>query len=106
MSFVAERISSVEELEVLLLLRAHRDRSWTPGEVSTHRRSTKDSAARRLGELHSRGLVALVGETNAPAYGYCPESELLEQRIDRLAEAYAERPHAVIRLIFSRKPPT
>ena len=96
---LAEHINSVEQLEVLLLLRDRAERSWTPAQASEQIRSGADSVARRLQDLHKRGFVTR--EEEGPTYRYAPPPERVAA-IDALARAYAERRHQVIELIFAK----
>src|SRR3954451_7900715 len=92
---IAEHIVSVEQLEVLLLLRSRPERSWTGQQASEQVRSGADSVARRLTDLCKRGFLAPEGA----GYRYSPPPERVAA-LDALARAYAERRHQVIELIF------
>jgi hypothetical protein len=100
-AFVRGCISSVEQLAILLLLRANPQRSWTTAEVCRELRSSEHSATLRLSDLHDKGLIANRGGAESPAYVYAPSSDELSATIDAVAAAYAERPYAVIALIYS-----
>lgn len=98
---IAERINSVEQLEVLLLLRKDEEREWCAEEVSDELRSSPTSAARRLADLFAHDLLAMRQGSNT-LYRYCPGSETLRRAVDALARAYAERRFTVIDMIFSK----
>ncbi len=55
--FIHDNINSVEQLEVLLLLAADPQREWTATRVSQELRIQPESAANRLADLHSRGIL-------------------------------------------------
>lgn len=96
--FIAGHIESVEQLEVLLLLRGANDKTWTADEVARALVIRRESAQHWLGDLHSRGLLLKIDE----GHRYdVPERET-EQAIDQLAESYANYRVAVIGLIFSK----
>jgi hypothetical protein len=95
--FIAAEIESVEQLEVLLLLRATPDKEWTAKEVARARVSREASAADWLRKMEARGLLS----SSADAYRYAPPAEVAES-IERLAESYAGYRVAVIGLIFSK----
>ncbi|HVG59747.1 MAG TPA: hypothetical protein VNA24_14415 [Hyalangium sp.] len=94
-------IDSIEKLEVLLLLRNRTEREWTASEAALELRITEASAATRLVDLASSGL--LVGNRAAPTgYRYSPAHSEDVRAISELATAYAERRVSVITFIFSK----
>ena len=93
---VAEHIHSVEQLEVLLLLRAAPDKSWSAAEVARALVSQPDTATTRLEDLVGRKLVQRSGDE----YRYAPGDR--QREVSELAEAYATRRVAVVGLIFSK----
>jgi len=102
-AFIHDQLYSVEELEVLLLLRSRSDRAWTVKDVSDELCSTTWSVTLRLFDLHSRGLLRVVSATEA-AYSYAPSSNAVAEVIDQLAPVYEQKPHTVISLIFAKAP--
>lgn len=92
--FLADHIRSVEQLEILLLLRQQPDRTWPIAELAQAMYGPEDSAARQLGRLVASGLVARDGE--AATFRYAPLSPNLAATIDRLAHTYSERRVAVL----------
>lgn len=99
--FIAERIDSVELLEVLLFLRAKPDREWGAEEISKELRSSTVSIAKRLADLHTRELLFLK-ETSPPLYRYNPRTNKLMVAVNALARAYEMSRARVIDLIFSK----
>ncbi|HEY8313690.1 MAG TPA: hypothetical protein VIG51_05900 [Candidatus Baltobacteraceae bacterium] len=55
--FIVHSITSVEQIEVLLLLRNQSGRAWTADEISRELRSSHNSIAQRLSRLRQRGLL-------------------------------------------------
>jgi hypothetical protein len=96
---IAQHIVSVEQLEILLLLRDRSDVEWTPAMVSRELRTSEISATERLSTLHHRGFAERCGDAT---YRYEPSSEALRRAVDGLASAYAERRYTVIELIFAK----
>jgi hypothetical protein len=96
--FVKRHIESVEQLEVLLLLRAAADKHWTAEEVARARVTHAEAAAAWLENLAVRGFV----RHEPRGYRYDPPSAEAERTIDELAESYAKYRVAVVALIFSR----
>ncbi|HEX8834436.1 MAG TPA: hypothetical protein VF719_09560 [Abditibacteriaceae bacterium] len=99
--FIHTHINSVEQLEVLLLLRSNSQQEWSAREVSQKLFIQPESAAGRLADLHGSNLLT-VREEGQKLYRYQPQSGALDQHVGSLDRAYKERKDAVIRLIFSR----
>jgi hypothetical protein len=100
-ALIAERIDSVVQLEVLLLLHGAPQKEWTAAAVAQELRIEGSWAEDQLNELTNRGLLAQVGHT-PPAYRYSPRTADLATAVDGLKEAYADRRVTVISLIFSK----
>ena len=99
--FLAGHISSVAQLEALLLLRSRRDREWTAEDVSRSLYTTAEMATEQLSELHGRGLVARKEDSGA-RFQYWPATPELEAQVARLETMYRERRVAVITAIYSQ----
>lgn len=97
--FLARNISSVEQLEVLLLAEANPTRSWTAAEIARELRTNPASAARRLEDLTILGLLRIAARDEL-AYAYAPEREELRRAVAELRRCYAERRVAVISAIY------
>ena len=98
-SFVSEYLTSAEQLEVLLLLHAEPERSFTAAEVSQRVYTVPAAALLRLDELATAGLLTSDGAGD-PRYRYAPASPALGSRVDALARAYRADRVAVVRLIY------
>jgi hypothetical protein len=96
--FISTDIESVEQLEVLLLLRAAPDKEWTAQEVARALVSNVDSATGWLARMADRGLLAELGGT----YRYAPRTPDVAHTIDGLAESFAKYRVTVVGLIFSK----
>ena len=104
-AFILEHVDSIEGIEVLLLLSAHRERTWTATEVSRELRSSFDSAANRLRALQTKRILREEGDRTLSEeliYRYGPQSEKMDFLIGRLAELYRTRRFSVMNLIFSK----
>ena len=99
--FIYDNINSVEQLEVLLLLAAEPQREWSAARVSQELRIQPESAANRLADLHSRGILDSKPEAE-PQYSYKPRTKALQDAVSGLVRTYKERRVAVISLIFSK----
>jgi hypothetical protein len=98
--FLSEHISSVAQLEVLLLLRSQREREWSPADVARALYTTAEIVAEQLDELQRRGLLT-VNEAGSH-YRYWPVSPELDSQVDALDATYRERRVAVITYIYSQ----
>jgi hypothetical protein len=96
-TLIAEKIESVEQLEVLLLLRDAPDRHWTAEEVARALVSRIESVGGWLEQLARDRLI--VGRS--AVYRFAPATAEDEAAIDDLAQSYAKYRVAVIALIFS-----
>ena len=98
---IADHIDSVEQLEILLLLYQHPERSWTEASVARELRISAMSAGDRLNDMARAAILSKVQGTEGE-YRYAPESPQLAEAVAGLAAAYSERRVTVINLIFSK----
>jgi hypothetical protein len=99
--FLSEYITSIEQLETLLLMRRSPDRTWDADAINDELRTSLASAAQRLSELERRRLI--VADSSSPLrYRYEPADDQTGRIIDLVADAYRERRVAVITFIFSK----
>jgi hypothetical protein len=99
--FLAAHIDTVEQLEVLLLLREAPNRAWTAEAVAQVLYSHSASVARRLESLTRHKLLAQE-PGDPPTYRYAPTPAGQDALVRCLAEVYRERRVAVIAAIASR----
>jgi len=98
--FVLTSIPSVPFLEALLLLRADPKQQWHSDTLSQRLYVRERTAHTLLEELCRAGMA--VPCTGAPGcYRYQPSSELLQARVDALAELYAKHLVEVTLVIHS-----
>lgn len=98
--FVARHIHSVEQLEVLLLLKRTPDREWTVEEVSREISTSRYSAEGRLMDLAARGLIASRQHDQELRFVY-GQGGADDAMVIELARVYAERRTSVITMIFA-----
>jgi hypothetical protein len=96
--FIGAEIESVEQLEVLLLLRGAADKDWTATEVARALVTQVESAGDWLEKMAQSRLLSVEGDS----YRYAPPTKAVDETIDALAESYAKYRVAVIGLIFSK----
>ncbi len=97
--FIEHHIHSVEQLEVLLLLRLNPSQTWDAEAVCKELRTSPQSALQRLVDLARRSLAQ--EETSQPGF-YRYRSDVHEKSVHELAETYKKRRIAVIEQIFLR----
>lgn len=99
--FIDRHVTSIDQLEILLLLRMRRERSWSADEVSRELRSNEQAARDRLNSLRSAGLVEQVAGPE-PKYRYAPESPGLELLVARVDQCYRDYRLRVIERVFTK----
>ena len=95
--FVRERLPSLEQIEIVLLLRRDRERAWSAPEVSAALATPPESTAMRLFLLASNGVVTFEG-SGIPRYRYSSDPAH-EPLLDELSTVYDERRDAVVALV-------
>jgi hypothetical protein len=96
--FVRSTIGSVQQLEVLLLLRSGDDRPWTAAEVSRTLKTNPDAAEGYLLSLEGVGLLTRV-EDEPPSFLYRPGKQ--RGVVDDLARVYPSYRSRIVGLIYS-----
>ena len=99
---VREHILSLEQLEILLLLRARPGEEMSAKAAGEEVRTGESSAASRLGDLAQRGFLSARVVDDQTLYRYDPKDDALRHAVDLLERAYAERRYTVINLIFAK----
>lgn len=94
--FLSRCISSVEQVEILLLLRRTGTRAWTIDEISGELRSSATSVRSRLAQLARSGLIERVDDRYAYVAG--PHDAVVEE----LFYEYETRRVRLIEAIFSQ----
>jgi hypothetical protein len=90
---IRERLPSKEQIDIVLLLRANRERAWTAAEVSRELATPQESTAMRLFLLASNGMVIFDG-SGVPSYRYGAGAEI-DVLMQELTEIRAGRPEAL-----------
>jgi predicted transcriptional regulator len=95
--FIIECIDSVEQLEMLVLLRTQRDRGWTPAQLAAEMRTTEGSATKRLKGLLKAGLVVSSADRE---HRYAPKDSSKDAVVAAVAMSYLTRRFSVIDVIL------
>ena len=101
---IAQRLESMEQVEVLVLLARNEPRAWTAAETAAELRWPQRIAAACLDELTRGTLLRRVGSgAGGGTYEYAPTAEDRES-VAALVRLYETRPLMLGRLIYDRPP--
>ena len=98
-AFVTECLSSITQLDLLLLLHASPDHAFSASELSRHLRIPERFVTGQLVDLSAAGVVAAV-DGDEPAWRFAATGPRARD-VDALAEAVGKRKRAVHNLILS-----
>jgi hypothetical protein len=97
-AFLQQRLASLDQIEVVLLLRSEPERSWTAMEVAEELRMAPEPAAMRLFLLASGGLIAF--EPSAvPRYRYSGADAETQALIQELSAVFTADRGAVASVV-------
>lgn len=100
--FLDKSVDGVEQLEILLLLYHHGDRSWDADSVAESLRLAPRIAAAHLERLAGRDLLDVrIGEEMR--YRFSPVTDRQTTMVKRLAASYRENRSAVVALVTARR---
>lgn len=97
-SFIRSTFPSVWALELLCLLRRHRDESWTEISLVAAMRSSEQVVAQSVRSLLAAGLVVVDRDE---AVRYQPVNKAMDEMAEAAERLYAQRPDFVRRAIVS-----
>ncbi len=101
MAFITQNIQSIGEVEILRLLFADKEKSWSSQEIRREMQSSHQSIGQHLENLVKLGLIAVSNEE--PSRYHCnPRNPQLDQSIQDLLAAFAVYPVRVIEAIYNR----
>ncbi len=96
--FIRGSLRSVWALELLLLLRRDRRRSWGVGELVQEMRASTPVVNESLQALQTAGLTSGTADGR---FSYAPASLALDEICGRLEAAYKQKPVSVVNAIVS-----
>lgn len=99
--FIYACINSVEQLEILLLLRSRKESD--ADTITQELRTTTTSVEKRLSDLMRKNLVVMRESDGKRTYVYDPPAQYAET-VENLAALYSTHRVSVINLIFSKPP--
>jgi predicted transcriptional regulator len=97
--FIYACINSVEQLEILLLLRSRTE--LDADTITQELRTTASSVEKRLADLMRKNLVIMRENEGKRTYRYEPPAHLAEN-VNQLAALYTTHRVSIINLIFSK----
>ncbi len=100
--FVHAHISSVEQVEVLLLMHRTAPRRWSAVAASRELRLDPVSVARRLADFLDGGVLSVEAGEEALLYWYAHSPVAPDRMLGELAAAYQARRTSLINLIFAK----
>jgi predicted transcriptional regulator len=98
--FIFQHFESVEQIEVLLLLKANSDQWNTPDQISKELRTNRSSVIKRLENLMAQGFIKQ-DQTSADNYQFCPKSNELAELTELLSTQYRIKRHTILEILFS-----
>jgi len=99
--FLIKYIHSVDQLEILLLLKNEPQKEWAAEEVARALFTQAEAADARLAELATYQLLLEKKIGNQTTYHYAARGDL-DRAVQDLAEAYPKYRVTIINLIFSK----
>jgi hypothetical protein len=97
-NFLQQRLTSIDQIEIVLLLMRDPARAWTAPEVAAAVGSPEESAAMRLFLLASGGLIVFE-PAGIPKYRYASGNAEADAPLAELAELYEFDRAAVAALV-------
>jgi hypothetical protein len=98
--FIETRITSLEDLQVLLFLQRHGDKWWSAGEIASALGVSPVDALAALERMS--GDFFAVRMTNDVCFRFGPTNPEREALVSALAEAYKTQRNELIQLITGR----
>lgn len=101
-SFISHYITSLEKLEILLILFASPKRTWTSRQVFEIIRSSEGSISDKMKELTNDGFLFQSAQL-PDNYQFASENKEMTTKVKELSECYSLRRVKVIEAIFAPK---
>jgi hypothetical protein len=96
-----ERLDSIAQLEMLLLLAATAPEEWSAAQIATRLRIEPGWAAEQLGILRARELLTESRESPGH-HRFDPATPALAKAVEALADSYADHRVSIVALLYSR----
>jgi biotin operon repressor len=96
-AFVKSALTRMSDLELLLLLRSTREKSWSTEDLVRELRASSQLVAMSLAQLQACGMAQ---ETSPGSYRFAPTNATLEQLAESLETLHREKPFLIMRTII------
>ncbi|HYE03558.1 MAG TPA: hypothetical protein VD963_10030 [Phycisphaerales bacterium] len=103
-AFIAGHVTSVAELELLLVIRNNPARAWSGADLAGELRVDPAWATRQLERFASSGFIAR-SDGEPPTYAFRPSGPGLERLLTEVATAYLLHRVRLIELIYAGPDP-
>ena len=100
--FIATHITSVDQIEIVLLLYKNPNREWTAEDAARDLFMEPQTTAARMAEMAADGLISSKQIDDRTVYRHGPRTMQLEKAISELPEEYPKYRVSIINLIFSK----
>ena len=95
--FLFDRVTTYEELEILLLLQRKAGQAFSVAGVAKELGASTEDCRAALQNLERQGLLTSAEEP--PRFRYAPSDSVLAQRVEELAAAYQDQRILVIQMM-------
>ena len=102
--FLRRYISSIQQLEVFLLLARNPEQFWSTDAINAELRASELSARRALRQLVTDYLVEFRGVGPQALFRYCPGDPTVDNVVPLLAQMYRYRLPALVDFIHGPAP--
>ncbi len=99
LALLRDRIGSLDELQVLLLLFDRAPQAWTLDAIAEAQRVPASIATEALQHLAAQDLISTRTEGDAPAYVFVPATTELARAVSALARLFRDQPIAVMKVM-------
>lgn len=96
--FIREHIGSIYTLDLLLLAKRERHKSWKAGDLVRELRSSETAVAEALSRLNRAGMIS---QNPDGRYAFAPVSPRHDQLAAEIEKAYNSTPMSVVKAIIA-----
>ena len=101
LTLLRDKITSFEQLEIVLLLRGRREEALSAVAIAQLLRVSDSAAEEALDHLYRHDFLSIRREADQPGFVYSPASASLGDAVDQLAVSYEQNTLAVIKQMSS-----
>jgi hypothetical protein len=105
-SFMDQNIDCTEQLEMLRILSEAPEKQWSTASLAAEVQAAPAAMSAYLRALQARGLIAGAAAEGDVLWRHGASTPELQQVVERLLQAYKERPVSMIRMVYARRKTT